>query len=236
MHRLEAAPVETEVAVCEMRFIAKKLPVAGVLGLAVLGLSSACGAELQVRVEDRSGAALANAVVTAKPPSGSAPALAREEIIDQINKEFVPAIKVVPVGTAIKFPNRDQIRHHVYSFSPAKTFELPLYEGTPKNDVVFDKPGLVVLGCNIHDWMRAYVYVTDAPNFAVTAGDGIARLNGLPPGEYELAIWYPRLQGTSPVHRSLSVPSAPLQLTLQMELKKAFAPRRAASVGVGGGY
>lgn len=82
----------------------------------------------------------------------------------------------VYVGTRVTFPNRDNIRHHVYSFSSAKKFELPLYIGTPAAPVVFDKPGVVALGCNIHDWMLAYIYVLTTPHFAKTAADGKARL------------------------------------------------------------
>ena len=85
------------------------------------------------------------------------------EVVDQIDKEFVPYVKPVRTGSFVQFPNKDHIRHHVYSFSAPSKFELPLYMGTPAQPVLFDKPGVVKLGCNIHDWMIGYVYVTDSP-------------------------------------------------------------------------
>jgi hypothetical protein len=114
--------------------------------------------------------------------------------MDQHDKTFVPLVLAVPVGTAVSFPNRDNIRHHVYSFSRAKRFELPLYIGTPAAPVVFDRPGVVVLGCNIHDWMVGYIYVADTPYVAKTAEDGRARLAELPPGTYEVRVWHPRMR------------------------------------------
>ena len=103
-------------------------------------------------------------------------------------------LDTVVVGTAVTFPNRDNIRHHVYSFSPAKRFELPLYSGTPAAPVVFDKPGAVVLGCNIHDWMLGYVYVLPTPYFARTGEDGKGRIGDVPAGAYEARVWHPRLR------------------------------------------
>jgi len=95
----------------------------------------------------------------------------------------------------VSFPNRDNVRHHVYPFSSPKKFELPLYIGTPAAPVLFDKPGVVALGCNIHDWMLAYIYVVTTPYFAKTAADGKARLDGLTPGTYEARVWQPRMRG-----------------------------------------
>ena len=130
---------------------------------AVSGVVGAQTAELSITVKDAAGKPLAEAVVVALPADGSMrmPAKPREDAIFQVDKEFVPKVSVVHAGTAIAFPNNDTVRHHVYSFSPAKKFELPLYQGVPSQPVVFDRPGVVVLGCNIHDWMveigRAHV-------------------------------------------------------------------------------
>jgi plastocyanin len=110
--------------------------------------------------------------------------------IAQANKTFMPAVSVVPVGTAVNFPNRDTVRHHVYSFSPAKRFEIKLYVGTPAQPVVFDQPGIAVLGCNIHDTMAAWVVVVDTPHFAKTGADGQASLPDVPPGSYRLRAWH----------------------------------------------
>lgn len=154
--------------------------------------------EIHAIVRDKTGKGVADAVVVALPTNrtgGNAGGTTATIIVDQVNKEFIPYVLPVQVGTAVNFPNKDNIRHHVYSFSPAKSFELPLYIGTPASPVLFDKPGAVVLGCNIHDWMIAYVYVSDSPYFAKTGADGKASLTELPPGDYTLRAWHPRLAG-----------------------------------------
>ena len=145
-------------------------------------------------------------------------------IMDQHDKEFVPYVLPVYLGTRVSFPNRDNIRHHVYSFSPAKKFVLPLYIGTPAAPVVFDKPGVVALGCNINDWMLAYIYVMTTPHFAKTAADGKARLDGLAPGSYEARVWHPRLRGdTEKTGKPVTlVAGEPAQVTFVVSLKSEW--------------
>jgi len=92
----------------------------------------------------------------------------------------------------------------VYSFSPAKTFELKLYSGVPAIPVVFDKPGVVILGCHIHDNMVAYVLVVDTPYFAKSDATGQARLDGLPSGNYEVTIWHARI-ANPPTERNIDI-------------------------------
>jgi hypothetical protein len=111
--------------------------------------------------------------------------------MDQQNLAFVPQVLVVAVGSDVQFPNNDMVSHQVYSFSPAKRFQLPLYKGAVHPPVNFDKPGLVVLGCNIHDQMVGYIYVTDAPYFAKTDAQGAARWSGIPADSYEVTLWSP---------------------------------------------
>jgi hypothetical protein len=123
-------------------------------------------------------------------PKSSVPLRVRPAAVEQRNKTFIPLVSVVQAGTLVNFPNRDEIRHHVYSFSPAKRFEIKLYAGTPVDPIAFDKPGEVVLGCNIHDHMIAYIYVVDTPWFAKSDKDGVARIEGLPGGEYDVNAWY----------------------------------------------
>jgi hypothetical protein len=117
----------------------------------------------------------------------------------------------------VKFPNSDQIRHQVYSFSPAKTFSLKLYAGSPATGIVFDKPGLVVLGCNIHDKMLAFVAVVDSPYFAKIDGTGSATLN-LPRGRYHLRVWHPQL-AAAVAAQSVDIQDAPLTLSLPLDLQ-----------------
>lgn len=147
-------------------------------------------ASVEVTIRDAAGAALEDAVVWLMPRSGAAPPRKRGAEIAQKDRQFIPKVTVVQVGTAVAFPNRDPIRHHVYSFSPPKPFEIKLYVGTPADPVVFDKPGEVVLGCNIHDHMLAYVYVVESPWFGKTSAEGRVRVANVPAGEYELRAWH----------------------------------------------
>lgn len=149
-------------------------------------------AAVSVQVLDSAGQPVPNAVVYAEPAGGTAaPAKPPRQVeIEQKNKTFIPLVTVVQTGTPILFPNHDTVRHHVYSFSPAKTFELKLYSGVPGSPVVFDKAGTVVLGCNIHDDMVAYVQVVNTPHFGVSDRSGVVRLEGMPNGRYALKAWY----------------------------------------------
>ena len=156
-----------------------------------LALPGASAATLELTVKDAAGAPVEDAVVWAMPRPGPAPARKRDGTVGQKDKTFIPFVSVVQTGTAVHFPNQDPIRHHVDSFSPAKRFEIKLYAGTPAAPIVFDKPGEVVLGCNIHDHMLAYVYVVDTPWFAKTGKDGAARIEGLPAGDHDLRVWHP---------------------------------------------
>ena len=155
----------------------------------------AMAASLVLQVIDEHGAAVENAAVALKPVGTAAPFKpAKAEIVQQ-GKRFIPLMTAVPTGTSISFPNLDTVRHHVYSFSPAKPFELKLYIGTPAAPVVFDKPGVVVMGCNIHDAMVAYVAVFDAPWVGVSDAAGVVRIDALPAGDYQLEYWHPRWAG-----------------------------------------
>jgi plastocyanin len=153
-------------------------------------------AELRVLVKDHHGKLVADAVVLATPVDAKNAQRAKPpaDTVDQVDKQFVPYVKPVFVGSKVRFPNSDHIRHQVYSFSPAKKFELPLYGGTDAPPVVFDKPGVVVLGCNIHDWMVGYIYVSETPFFAKTEAAGSAAIDDMPPGEYTVRVWHPNME------------------------------------------
>jgi len=169
------------------------LPPSLFLGLALLFPGLAGAATLSVTVNDAAGRPLSDAVVMLEPASGRLPVKPMAAVeVGQAARQFTPAVTVVTVGTPVNFPNHDTVRHHVYSFSPAKTFELKLYAGVPATPVVFDKPGVAVLGCNIHDQMAAWIVVVDTPHFARTAA-GPAQLAGIPPGTWRLKAWHPAL-------------------------------------------
>jgi plastocyanin len=175
------------------------IPAALVAWTLSLALAPAFASTVQVQVLDGSGKALPDAVVflesrearvLVKPMQGAEMA--------QVNKQFDPRVLVVPVGTAVAFPNRDTVRHHVYSFSPAKTFELKLYAGVAANPVVFDRIGIAVLGCNIHDNMTAWVVVVDTPYFGRSPKSGLVALADVPAGTYRLRVWHPSLAVGAP--------------------------------------
>lgn len=171
------------------------------VGLVLLAAAHATAAsELIVEVRDARGAAVSDAVAYAIPDGKRPPPPSRRAVLDQRNRMFVPHILPIQAGTAVTFPNSDNVRHQVYSFSPAKRFQLRLYAGTPAAPVVFDKPGVVILGCNIHDQMSAYLVVVDTPYFALTA-DGRADLTGMPEGAYDVRVWYERMRGEPPAQR-----------------------------------
>ncbi|ERH54165.1 methylamine utilization protein [Pseudomonas chengduensis] len=164
------------------------LPLVLFAALVLPGLAHA--AALQAELVDAAGQPLADAVISLRGPL-HAPQASPPARMDQRNKQFQPHVLAVRTGTSVSFPNSDDIRHQVYSFSPAKRFELRLYQGTPSEPVLFDKPGLVVLGCNIHDWMLGYIYVTDDPWFAVSDEHGRAAIAELPAGRYAVTLWHP---------------------------------------------
>ncbi|HVP86853.1 MAG TPA: hypothetical protein VMU79_02130 [Casimicrobiaceae bacterium] len=197
-------------------------------------------AEIAARIVDESGRPVADAVVVAVPSDGSLrpPSRPREGVVDQVNKEFTPKVTAILVGTSVSFPNNDNVRHQVYSFSPAKRFELPLYAGEPAQPVVFDKPGVVVLGCNIHDWMVGYVYVSDSPYFAKTDRDGKALIVELPPREYVVRVWHPQMEGGEETTRRTIAAGQPRRIDVEwaLKLKPELKVRRAPTSERGGRY
>ena len=159
---------------------------------------------------------------------------AKPLVIEQQDQEFRPYVTPVVVGTRISFPNHDTVQHHVYSVSKPKPFEIPLYRGESKEAVLFDHPGLVTIGCNIHDWMIAYVLVLATPYYAKSADAGIAVISSLPPGHYRLEVWHPRL--AAEVTRAVTgaeTDTSPQVIT--MTLKPDRRIRRAPDAS-GGGY
>jgi plastocyanin len=210
------------------------------LGSALAMASASAGAAtLEARILDEKGAPVEDAVLLAFPETAPGTVAGGTAVVDvdQMNKEFVPRVSAVTVGTKIRFPNYDQIRHHVYSFSSAKNFEIPLYKGVPADPIVFDKPGVVTLGCNIHDWMQGYVLVTDTPHFAVSHAGGSAKLEGLPAGALRLRVWHPELEGKpEDTERTIRLTAEGREVvTFEIERKKAWKARRGGGRG-GDGY
>lgn len=133
----------------------------------------------------------------------------------QRNKTFVPHVLAIQTGTAVSFPNFDTVRHHVYSFSPIKPFEIKLYAGTPAAPIIFDKAGTATLGCNIHDRMLSYIHVADTPFVGVTDANGDITLD-LPPGEHRVRVWIPAFSESKPgVEQSLRMGTGPIVIQLK---------------------
>lgn len=194
---------------------------------------AADAASLSVAVTRPDGKPLAGAVVLLHGPARAAAPGAF--IVDQVDLMFTPDLTIVPAGSAVRFPNSDKVSHQVYSFSPAKRFQLPLYRGTPYAPTVFDKPGVVTLGCNIHDDMIAYLVVTDAAWSGRTGADGGWKSEGLPAGEYRVEIWHPRLREQSDMlAQSLTLAAAQagrVEIALTRPLKPEPLGRRPKSWG-----
>jgi len=158
----------------------------------------AWSAPQMIQVTTEAGQPVPNAAVSVLVKGAkttAAPGTTKE--IGQKDKAFTPNLLVIQTGTQVAFPNFDTVRHHVYSFSPARTFEIKLYAGTPAAPVVFDKAGTATLGCNIHDRMLAYVHVVDTPYFGITDAQGKVSID-LPDGEHRLRVWTPNLGEKSP--------------------------------------
>ena len=163
-----------------------------------LAAAQAAAAPLVVRVVDARGRPVPDAVVSLRPAGAVAkPSSAGGFSVSQKDMQFHPFVLVVPVGAKVSFPNFDPTRHQVYSFSPAKKFELKLFAKDQSRSVVFDKPGVVALGCNIHDGMTAFIVVSDSPYTAKSGKDGIARLNA--PAGGRLTVWHPYLRAKANV-------------------------------------
>lgn len=178
-----------------------------------------------IHVVDQTGAPLEDAVIELiSHDTTSIPATSGT--MTQQGLLFVPYVLAVKAGTAVEFPNKDKTRHHVYSFSEAKVFELKLYAGKPEQPVVFDKPGIVVLGCNIHDHMQAYVYVGTSPLLAVTNAQGKAEFSELPNGTARLKVWHP-WQAQAITDQDVNLSALPATLTVPITpSEKPKPPKR----------
>jgi plastocyanin len=203
--------------------------------VAALVVSSATSAaEFSLKIVDQKNAPAPDAVVALYPldaPAPSSPAVTVE--IEQRDKQFHPFVTALRAGSSARLPNNEKkIEHQVYSSSPAQKFEFPLYKPGRTETVAFDQTGIVVLGCNIHDSMVAYVVVLDTPWFATSDATGRATIRNLPPGHYRTEVWHPQLKDAlkselaASIKREIAVADSPASpplspLTLPVELKRA---------------
>ncbi len=198
----------------------------------VLLLSALCCAVVQagtinVIVVDPDGAPVPEVVVFVEQNGVKAPRAApASAVMDQRDKQFVPHVLVVQKGASVLFPNSDTVGHHVYSFSKPNNFVLPLYTGDPHDPVTFDHDGIVMLGCNIHDHMLAYVVVVDTDVFGLTDESGSVSLNIADSANgYSVNIWSPRIRdGEQELSKRVDSSSlTKLELTFALQ-KKLRAP------------
>lgn len=197
--------------------------------------SGATAAELSFTILDRDRNPVEGVVVSAdliggKLPESNAKRTPQKFEVAQENKRFTPYILPITVGDSVDFPNLDDIKHHIYSFSKPKIFEINLYKGRPPEPVLFDKPGIVTIGCNIHDYMIAYIYVADTPYIGKTDGNGLVTLP-LAAGDYQVKIWNPRLSDED-LSRVIDLRVKPdmssKSIQLQGKLRKDLDPTKLA--------
>ena len=209
-------------------FALRKRIIATCFTLACAWFLPAAAADIFVTVVDRDGHGIADVAVTATPVrSGMVAAKdSKSAVMDQANLSFAPRVLVISTGTSVAFPNSDTVSHQVYSFSPAKRFQLPLYKGQVHPPVTFDRPGLVVLGCNIHDVMVGYIYVTEAPYFGKTEPGGGFEVKNAPDGEYHIGIWSPYItDSAAALDRTIRVSgNEPATIRVQLSQKLRAQP------------
>ncbi len=195
------------------------------VGLAIFAMTAtgaARAASLVVNVYKRDGKPLSGAVVTAEPEQAGAAPTPVKAIMDQVDLTFVPDVLVIPVRSTVQFPNSDAVSHQVYSFSPARQFQLPLYRGKPYPPVQFDQPGVVTLGCNIHDNMLGYIVVTSAPFFGRSDQRGQWIVQDLPAGRFHVRVWHPLLNEPGVLDRVIEVRGD--QEAVEFRLSKPLRP------------
>ena len=189
-----------------------------------IGAAPAFAGDLVVSVTTKEGKPLADAVVTLPAPAGApVPKFPWKLEIAQKDKQFAPFVLIAPVGAEVAFPNLDKFRHHVYSFSKGNRFELELYGRDEKRSVGFKTAGVAALGCNIHDNMVAFVYVTDTPFAAKTNAKGMAELKGAPDGAAQVAVWHPYAKSRDQITTTDTTIAGVTRLTVVIDVAASHA-------------
>ena len=211
---------------------ALRLFVAGMGLVLAFGTDVARAGTLDIRAL-ADGKGLDEAVVSATPTDGAAPPakLGGKQIMMQQSQQFSPFVLPVQIGTTVEFPNHDPFRHHVYSFSPAKVFELKLYGGGESQQVTFEKEGAIAIGCNIHDNMLAYSYVVGTPYFAKTA-NGAGTMT-LPAGNYVVKVWHPNQRGVVATQTVDVSANGSKEITFNVDMKRGRAQRPRGAIDEG---
>ena len=194
---------------------------AAVLGALILLTGKAWAAEIHITIKDRKQLPVHDTVVELVGTEKFG-ATSGEIEISQKDEEFDPLLTLMPRGTRVRFTNQDPSKHHVYSVSPGNEFDLPLFHDESSSPVSFDTPGVVKMGCNIHDWMLAFGYVSESENLVLTDSRGSARFSDFEGGDYTLKVWNPRLKNNRKVIvQSISLEAEQtLEHTVEVSLRK----------------
>jgi plastocyanin len=175
--------------------------------------------DLVVTVTTKDGKPLPDAVVTLPAPAGATvPKFPWKLEIAQKDKQFSPFVLIAPVGAEVALPNLDKFRHHVYSFSRGNKFELELYGRDQKRSVAFKTAGVAALGCNIHDNMIAFVFVSDTLWAAKTNAKGVAELKGAPDGATQLTVWHPHAKSRDQIVTTDTTIAGVTRLTVAIDV------------------
>jgi plastocyanin len=206
--------------------------VACALAVLLFAPFQAVAARLELRLVSVDGAGIAGTVVVLRSTDlNRSPAAPVKGVMDQQSREFVPHVLIVPVNSRVTFPNSDSVSHQIYSFSPAKKFQFPLYRGSPNPPVDFDHVGVVTLGCNIHDQMRAYVFVVDGQYYGRTDARGVWSAADVEPGEYTVQVWHPLAREMRPiVEQKIRATDAPSGTTLTLRVAAPLKLRAKSTV------
>ena len=183
--------------------------------LALLVAGPAQADEVTVTVLDRDGEPVSGVAVYLEDTATRASSgRGQTAVMDQVDTRFVPHLLVVQKGTLVEFPNSDPIAHHVYSFSQPNDFQLPLYKGDVHEPIAFDHPGLVTLGCNIHDQMLAYILIVDGPVFGMTNEAGQVTFDSPDSADATVSIWSPRIR---PRGETLTLDASKAEVVFQLQ-------------------
>lgn len=156
-----------------------------------------------IQVVDQFGKPIENVVVSYDQDAPNNPDPQKIAVMDQVNIQFLPHVLVIQKEQTVAFPNSDNTRHHIYSFSQAKPFEIKMFTGGESKQLTFEQPGIVVLGCNIHDQMVGYIYVAENANTAMTNVQGIAEV---PKGGIDIKLWHPKLSTNKMMRQDVTLP------------------------------
>lgn len=201
--------------------------------LPMLVAAQARAGQVTIELRDAAGNPVPDAVVYLENANdgaaGAPPVNGARAVIDQRDKVFVPEVTVIQTGTEVVFPNSDSVSHHVYSFAQPNAFELPLYKGGTRPNVRFSHPGVVALGCNIHDSMIGYVVVVATPHFARSDAQGAVSFPDVPAGSYRVQAWSPRLDA------SKALPAGTVTVSVQPLTQRLAVARKLRAQPGGGG-